>query len=673
MSTVIPPSPIDRPLGASIHTLIPENDPIELIAYYPEFADYYPACELQTKRWFVENVGRDWIIFDIGANIGYYSILFARLAPKGSVYAFEPTSTIDLLRKNLAWHRVENVKTHEVALGAASGHIEEYLSHLGQPAERMHYEFATVDDMMARLDLQRLDCVKIDVDSFDFEVLQGAERTLERLNPWIIVELNRALAKRNHSVAEALEWLAARGYSSAHVLDYENYVLRRPVSEASPPLAKIPELHLSFEQRPVVLRKASDKGAAIADYFGAKPVLHGSASIATDSRDAGVITVPGPRWNYAASWRRSASRSLQGPLMIEVEITSIGGEVGLGCVTPAMVAYVGNEVIVSPAAARQNATLEVPDGDAVGHLVLRNADPDGHKALANVHRINVFRRVPASARSGASVLAKDKRRLSLAECEAALSYIEPSPNSGAGAEPTIDIIPVEELGVALSFQRPFVAEKKIYKKGLADFQTEIDESAIYFYIYHNAKPKHHLEFGTWEGFGATLCARACDADIWTINLPEGESDADGSPLYGSTAVDDCGAGSLGHTLRGDSGDRIGWRYRAAGFASRVHQILCDSRDFDAEQFAPGFFDTILIDGGHKPDVVTNDTKKAIPLLRSGGIMIWHDFCPEVEALRHNEAPRGVVRAIIDNFAEWSRSFSRIGWIRPSWMLIGVKN
>ena len=53
-------------------------------------------------------------------------------------------------------------------------------------------------------------------------------------------------------------------------------------------------------------------------------------------------------------------------------------------------------------------------------------------------------------------------------------------------------------------------------------------------------------------------------------------------------------------------------------------------------------------------------------------MIWHDFCPEVETLKQNEAPRGVVRAVIDNFAEWSRSFFRIMWIRPSWMLVGVR-
>jgi FkbM family methyltransferase len=245
--TVAPPPPIDRPPCAAIYTLVPEHDPIELVAHYPEFADYYPACELQTKRWFVENVCRDWIIFDVGANIGYYSILFARLAPKGSVYAFEPTSTIDLLRKNLCWHRVENVRTLQVALGAASGHIEEDIYRIwGQPAERMHYEFATVDDIMARLDLSRLDCIKIDVDSFDFEVLQGAERTLERLNPWIVIELNHALAKRNHSLAEALEWLAARGLirgsPSSRTIQWRA-VRHRPSSVARSDLCRPPVRH----------------------------------------------------------------------------------------------------------------------------------------------------------------------------------------------------------------------------------------------------------------------------------------------------------------------------------------------------------------------------------------------------------------------------------------------
>ena len=663
----------NRPVSAPIYTLVPEHEAIELVAYYQEFVDYYPDCELQTKRWFVENVQPNWIMFDVGANIGYYSILFSRLASEGRVYAFEPTDTIDLLRRNLDRHLITNVEMLRVALGAASGRMEEDIYGVsGHAPEQMKFDFATLDDMVGRLRLDRLDCIKIDVNSFDFEVLQGAERTLDQLNPWVVVELNHALAKRNHSVGQALEWLAARGYMDAHVLDCENYVLRRRPAANSSAIACPPELRLSFEQRPILLRDAFEKGEPIPACFGRDLVPQNAASITLEKRgDAPIISVPGPRWTNAAIWPRLMSQTVSGPLIVEVELTVTGGEVGLGCVSPAKDAYLGEEVFVPAALGRQKIVVTAPDGALVGHLLLRNTDPAGRTASVRVHRISAFQGIPASSRSLCPLLAREKRRLSLAECEAALSGIEPAPVSAPSGEPGIDIVPAEELGTALGFGRPFATERKIYRKQLADFQTETDEAAVYAYLYRCVKPARHLEFGTWEGFGAALCARSCDAEIWTINLPEGERDAAGNPLYG-LAAGSPGALNFDGQVPSDSGDRIGWRYRAAGFESRVHQILCDSRNFDASQFAPGFFDTVLIDGGHQAEVVTNDTNKALPLLRAGGIMIWHDFCPDVEALRRNEAPRGVVRAVIDNFTEWNLCFSKIAWIRPSWMLIGVR-
>ena len=60
-------------------SLVPGHKSIELVADLHQ-VDYYPECELQTKRWFVENVQSDWVMFDVGANIGYYSILFSQLA-----------------------------------------------------------------------------------------------------------------------------------------------------------------------------------------------------------------------------------------------------------------------------------------------------------------------------------------------------------------------------------------------------------------------------------------------------------------------------------------------------------------------------------------------------------------------------------------------------------------
>ena len=235
--------------SAPIFTYVPGHEPIELVSYYEGFSRYYPNCELQTKRWFVENIAPDWIMFDVGANIGYFSILFSRLTTKGKIYAFEPTRTVDLLRTNLMHHRCHNVEVMQLALGTASGRIEENIYRIwGQPPEKMPYDFSTIDEIVERLDLARLDCLKIDCDSFDFEVLRGGSKTLEHFNPWIVVELNHALAIRNQSVPEVLEWLLDRGYDHAHVLDHENFVLRRKVGTVSSSLTTI---KLSFEARPI--------------------------------------------------------------------------------------------------------------------------------------------------------------------------------------------------------------------------------------------------------------------------------------------------------------------------------------------------------------------------------------------------------------------------------------
>ena len=216
------------PVETTIETTIPGRDPIELVAYYEEFRDYYPHCELETKRWFVDHVRADWWMFDIGANVGYYTILFSQLAPRGRVFAFEPTATAEMLRANLRHNKVANAEIHEVALAATTGEREDRIYRLwGTDGEVRTWPFSSLDDFIERHRIERVDCLKIDVDSFDFDVLRGAERTLAERDPVIVVELNHALARRNQSVGEALAWLARRGYRKAVVLDNDNFMLQR--------------------------------------------------------------------------------------------------------------------------------------------------------------------------------------------------------------------------------------------------------------------------------------------------------------------------------------------------------------------------------------------------------------------------------------------------------------
>lgn len=218
----------EQTVKSSVFTNVPGFPAIELIAYYKEFLNYYPNCELETKAWFVNNIIKDWVLLDCGANIGYYTILFAKLAPEGHVYAFEPTITYKMLLANLSHHKIENVTPLNLALGKSTGKTEDSIFRIwGREPEKMIYSFTTIDDFVRSNNISHLDCIKIDVDSFDFEVLQGARQTLIKDNPFVVVELNHALNKRNQSVPQALEWLADLGYLSVISLDYENFLLKR--------------------------------------------------------------------------------------------------------------------------------------------------------------------------------------------------------------------------------------------------------------------------------------------------------------------------------------------------------------------------------------------------------------------------------------------------------------
>ena len=293
-----------------IETIIPGREPIELVSFYEEFREYYPLCELETKRWFVDHVRPDWWIFDVGANVGYYTILFSQLAPQGRVFAFEPTTTATMLRENLRHNNVQNAEVHEIALGVTTGDREDRIYRVwGTEGEVKTYPFYRLDDFVNEHAIRRIDCIKIDVDSFDFEVLRGAERTLLKHSPVIVVELNHQLERRQQSVAEALEWLARRGYGKALVLDrYDNFVLQRgPDAFVEQDVAASMEL---LFPRPVRIdeRMPESAGRPLAKAIIKTAALHHGAvaALRTGAKPAIGIAAEAVGWRLALC-RQSAS------------------------------------------------------------------------------------------------------------------------------------------------------------------------------------------------------------------------------------------------------------------------------------------------------------------------------------------------------------------------------
>lgn len=245
----------------------------------------------------------------------------------------------------------------------------------------------------------------------------------------------------------------------------------------------------------------------------------------------------------------------------------------------------------------------------------------------------------------------------------------------------IEHVPVDALHERLPVSGTECALQPNRSKPLTEWVMEEDDAPILREIYRLVQPHRHLEFGTWRGAGTVLCLENSPATVWTINCPDGETTPDGRWAYDAW-LDDVGAPNdhlvtriarNGRTVvRTDARGMIGTEYLSRNLGHRVCQIFADSREWDDHAYPDGFFDSVLIDGGHDQDVVENDTRKALRLVRSGGIILWHDFCPHEEVHQECPATRGVFHAIVAMQTELTRELRTLFWVDPSWVLVGVK-
>lgn len=212
----------------SSYTLVPGMGHFELPFSYKFFEWYYPTCELQTKKWVIDNYKPDWISFDIGANIGYYSILFSKLAKDGSCYSFEPTDTYELLKKNLEHNNVTNCEVNRLAIGNENISKESPIFKMwGKPPINSSFQFKIFDKFIEENEISQVDLIKIDTDGYEIDILDGMVKTLEKFNPWLLIEFSYALNTRGYEVSELLNRLVHLGYRDALILDDNNLVTKK--------------------------------------------------------------------------------------------------------------------------------------------------------------------------------------------------------------------------------------------------------------------------------------------------------------------------------------------------------------------------------------------------------------------------------------------------------------
>ncbi len=145
---------------------------------------------------------------DIGANIGILTLALARLAPDGRVFAFEPGDTsYAYLTRNVADNDAANTVTEQLGAYDVTGTLtlQTSASHPGGAyiADTDAHESAServpvtrLDDWVDRRGLDRVDVIKMDIEGAELRALAGAQKTLGRFHPFLVVECNPVALKR---------------------------------------------------------------------------------------------------------------------------------------------------------------------------------------------------------------------------------------------------------------------------------------------------------------------------------------------------------------------------------------------------------------------------------------------------------------------------------------------
>jgi FkbM family methyltransferase len=152
------------------------------------------------------------VCVDVGANIGYFTLLAAALVgPNGRVYALEPApDTYAALAASIELNRFSNVRALCVAAGEAEGeallddHVHSVLSSIrgtsndgNGEADGLTVPVRSVASVIEPSDLSRLRLVKIDVEGYELEVLRGLEPVLEGgARPTVMVEVHAGRGRR---------------------------------------------------------------------------------------------------------------------------------------------------------------------------------------------------------------------------------------------------------------------------------------------------------------------------------------------------------------------------------------------------------------------------------------------------------------------------------------------
>lgn len=182
-------------------------------SYEPELSDILLKLSSQCEY-----------VFDIGANIGWYSLHFS-LKENTNIYSFEPITKIyEQLEKNISLNKKENIKAFNLALTDTEGEVEFFYDPLNATAsseknildtdlEPVICKQIPLDIFVKKNKIEKMDLIKCDVEGAEIKVIKGGLNTIKLHKPIIFLEMLRKWSlKFGYHPNEIINILTEVGY-----------------------------------------------------------------------------------------------------------------------------------------------------------------------------------------------------------------------------------------------------------------------------------------------------------------------------------------------------------------------------------------------------------------------------------------------------------------------------
>ena len=185
---------------------------------------------------FKKEIKKGNVVLDIGAHIGYYTLIAAKLVGEnGKVFAFEPEPTnFNLLERNVKANGYKNVILVQKAVSNKTGKIKLYLSEDNTGDHRIYdshdgrrpieIEAIRLDDYFKNRE-EKIDFIKIDTQGSEAWAIQGMPLLLRRNRVKIITEFEPPLLRKSGvEPREYLDILSEYGFKLYQINDQENKI-----------------------------------------------------------------------------------------------------------------------------------------------------------------------------------------------------------------------------------------------------------------------------------------------------------------------------------------------------------------------------------------------------------------------------------------------------------------